>query len=352
MKKFWISFIAILLGVAIGVGIWQGIVHKDKIKVFADKTWSKIESAFNKDNKQEDTKHNESDGKVFDESSLNGIYCVRDFDLYVRFTLMETDPHFMFVSGFTDVPHETFYWCSESKNAPRNAYVSLEKEYNGQFIYYYYENELKFVYDKDSSEFSIYVNNEKFLFSEKYTPIKSAHEVVPVVFVDEENRLCLEKEYTVSGIYYYCRVVGETEWKQIHSYKLNDEIKNGYMVEGSEYEIMCRFTCVGYNCDFRIDSEVIRYTAHFVHPSYGHVWSTEIVQDATCVDEGHSVSTCDVCGKVSESTISPKGHNYYFDETSRYWSQEEEKQMGTWICSRCGDEIVAEAPRIIAIETK
>nr|DAH47047.1 MAG TPA: nucleic-acid-binding protein [Inoviridae sp.] len=54
MKKFWISFIALLLGVAIGVGIWQGIVHKDKIKVFAESAWSKIESAFKKDNKQDE----------------------------------------------------------------------------------------------------------------------------------------------------------------------------------------------------------------------------------------------------------------------------------------------------------
>lgn len=54
MKKFLISFIALLLGVAIGVGIWQGIVHKDKIKVFAESAWSKIESAFKKDNNKQD----------------------------------------------------------------------------------------------------------------------------------------------------------------------------------------------------------------------------------------------------------------------------------------------------------
>lgn len=61
MKKFWISFIAILLGVAIGVGIWQGIVHKDKIKVFADKTWEQVKSVFNKtdENPQETQKPQE-----------------------------------------------------------------------------------------------------------------------------------------------------------------------------------------------------------------------------------------------------------------------------------------------------
>lgn len=48
MKKFLISFIAILLGVAIGVCIWQGIVHKDKIKVFADKAWEQVKSVFKK----------------------------------------------------------------------------------------------------------------------------------------------------------------------------------------------------------------------------------------------------------------------------------------------------------------
>lgn len=67
MKKFWISFIAILLGVAIGVGIWQGIVHKDKIKVFADNTWEQVKSVFNKtdENPQETQKPQEEQGPAY-----------------------------------------------------------------------------------------------------------------------------------------------------------------------------------------------------------------------------------------------------------------------------------------------
>ena len=51
MKKFWISFIALLMGVVIGVGIWHGIAYKDNLTSFVKDTRSKIESVFvNKDN--------------------------------------------------------------------------------------------------------------------------------------------------------------------------------------------------------------------------------------------------------------------------------------------------------------
>ena len=73
MKKFWISLIALFLGVAIGVGIWQGIVHKDKIKVFADKTWSKIESLFKKDNNKQDEQNPTLNEEQF---SLDGLYYI------------------------------------------------------------------------------------------------------------------------------------------------------------------------------------------------------------------------------------------------------------------------------------
>ena len=46
MKKFWISFIALLMGVVIGVGIWHGITYKDKLESFAKESWDKIKSVF------------------------------------------------------------------------------------------------------------------------------------------------------------------------------------------------------------------------------------------------------------------------------------------------------------------
>ena len=53
MKKFWISFIALLMGVVIGVGIWHGIAYKDKLESFAKDSWDKIKSVFvKKDNNQ------------------------------------------------------------------------------------------------------------------------------------------------------------------------------------------------------------------------------------------------------------------------------------------------------------
>lgn len=53
MKKFWISFIALLMGVVIGVGIWHGIAYKDKLESFAKESWDKIKSVFvKKDNNQ------------------------------------------------------------------------------------------------------------------------------------------------------------------------------------------------------------------------------------------------------------------------------------------------------------
>lgn len=53
MKKFWISFISLLMGVVIGVGIWHGIAYKDKLESFAKDSWDKIKSVFvKKDNNQ------------------------------------------------------------------------------------------------------------------------------------------------------------------------------------------------------------------------------------------------------------------------------------------------------------
>lgn len=53
MKKFWISFISLLMGVVIGVGIWHGIAYKDKLESFAKESWDKIKSVFvKKDNNQ------------------------------------------------------------------------------------------------------------------------------------------------------------------------------------------------------------------------------------------------------------------------------------------------------------
>lgn len=72
MKKFLISFIALLMGVVIGVGIWHGIAYKDKIKVFADKTWSKIESLFKKDNKQDEQNPTPSEEQI----NLDGLYYI------------------------------------------------------------------------------------------------------------------------------------------------------------------------------------------------------------------------------------------------------------------------------------
>lgn len=53
MRKFWISFIALLMGVVIGVCIWCGIAYKDKLETFAKESWDKIKSVFvKKDNNQ------------------------------------------------------------------------------------------------------------------------------------------------------------------------------------------------------------------------------------------------------------------------------------------------------------
>lgn len=49
MKKFWTIIVSFLLCAVIGVGIWHGIAYGDKIKVFAEETWQKIESVFKKE---------------------------------------------------------------------------------------------------------------------------------------------------------------------------------------------------------------------------------------------------------------------------------------------------------------
>ncbi len=82
MKKFWISFIALLMGVVIGVGIWHGIAYKDKLTSFVKDTWSKIESVFvNKDNvSSEEQKPSEDqptpDKPSEEQISLDGLYYI------------------------------------------------------------------------------------------------------------------------------------------------------------------------------------------------------------------------------------------------------------------------------------
>lgn len=80
MKKFWISFIALLMGVVIGVGIWHGIAFKDKLTSFVKDTWSKIESVFvNKDNVSSEGQKPSEDQPTPDKPSeeqfsLDGLY--------------------------------------------------------------------------------------------------------------------------------------------------------------------------------------------------------------------------------------------------------------------------------------
>lgn len=82
MKKFWISFIALLMGVVIGVGIWHGIAFKDKLTSFVKDTWSKIESVFvNKDNVSSEEQKPSEDQPTPDKPSeeqinLDGLYYI------------------------------------------------------------------------------------------------------------------------------------------------------------------------------------------------------------------------------------------------------------------------------------
>lgn len=69
MKKFWISFIALLMGVVIGVGIWHGITYKDKLESFAKESWDKIKSVFVKKDNNQSTPNEE-------QFSLDGLYYI------------------------------------------------------------------------------------------------------------------------------------------------------------------------------------------------------------------------------------------------------------------------------------
>lgn len=81
MKKFWISFIALLMGVVIGVGIWHGIAYKDKLESFAKDSWDKIKSVFvKKDNNQPTEEQFSLDGLYY--INVNGDYSfvqIRDY---------------------------------------------------------------------------------------------------------------------------------------------------------------------------------------------------------------------------------------------------------------------------------
>lgn len=81
MKKFWISFISLLMGVVIGVGIWHGIAYKDKLESFAKDSWDKIKSVFvKKDNNQPTEEQINLDGLYY--INVNGDYSfvqIRDY---------------------------------------------------------------------------------------------------------------------------------------------------------------------------------------------------------------------------------------------------------------------------------
>ena len=92
MKKFWISFISLFLGVVIGVGIWHGIAHEDNLKSIAKDAWAKIESVFVKNDGNDSQKPNEEkpdqptpDKPSEEQINLDGLYYVFNFDGYIYF---------------------------------------------------------------------------------------------------------------------------------------------------------------------------------------------------------------------------------------------------------------------------
>ena len=112
MRKFWISFIALLMGVVIGVGIWHGIAHEDNLKSIAKDAWAKIESVFVKNDGNDSQKPNEEkpdqptpDKPSEEQINLDGLY-------------------YLDVDGDT-----TFVQIKDSKYGTINGYIQDSKIY-------------------------------------------------------------------------------------------------------------------------------------------------------------------------------------------------------------------------------
>lgn len=168
MKKFWISFIAILMGVVIGVGIWHGIAYKDKLETFAKESWETIKSAFVKkdDTKQPDNPTPDNpdqptpdnpDNPPQEEINLDGFYYINvDGDI----TLVQVKGcSYGFINGYMQDSNIYFVDGWET-NTEFKTFNTTEDE---KYIHVYDHGSKVAIYDKATSTlYYDFSNGEQF----------------------------------------------------------------------------------------------------------------------------------------------------------------------------------------------
>lgn len=152
MRKFWISFIALLMGVVIGVGIWHGIAYKDKLESFAKESWDKIKSVFVKKDNNQPTE---------EQINLDGLYYL-DVDGDTSFVQIK-DSKYGTINGYvkdskiylasdweTDVELEPYHTTEDDKYL----HVFVTDQANGQEykIAIYDKTTKKLYYDFSNGE--------------------------------------------------------------------------------------------------------------------------------------------------------------------------------------------------------
>ena len=173
MKRFWIVFVSLLLCAIVGVGIWHGIAYKDKMKVFAESAWSKIESVFKK-TEDEQIPQEEKDPAYF---GFWGEYVSEDKLTIYKFS----KDGIIDFEGF--VKDDVVY----AKNIPTGAYAcSAQIDEEKQVVSFVWGKnvspEIAFVYDIEKNEMRLVDNRllirlenvEKHVCQFEWTIIKEA----------------------------------------------------------------------------------------------------------------------------------------------------------------------------------
>ena len=70
----------------------------------------------------------------------------------------------------------------------------------------------------------------------------------------------------------------------------------------------------------------------------GHDYSSIIVKEATCTDDGIRDNICDLCGETTETRIAAHGHSYEITEIQT----KDGKTARTYTCRECGDSYTQE----------
>ena len=313
MKKFLISFIALLMGVVIGVGIWHGIAYKDNLTSFVKDTWSKIESVFvNKDNVSSEEQKPSEDQPTPDKPSeeqinLDGLYYI-NIDGDYSFVQIK-DSKYGIIDGY--IQDSKIYLASDWESSVElNSFHTTEDD---KYLHVFVTDQV----NSNEYKIAIYDKTSKTLYYDF-----SNGQQIPGEIYEEQSLFEMVKfdEYEISDS---SSEVCEHDWVEDLSYVPTAPSCGQYW--DSQYICSkCNETKLETNGPLPHDYvNGVCSRCGESDPNYVEVCEhnfEKITCSTTCVSDGTEVEECSICGFTRYNSIPAYGHNYV-----------------NGVCSRCGE---------------